>query len=312
MSTRRLLVLPHLKIHNANALSSPYTIGFPAMTAWLGFVHALERQLKTAGYPTLELVATGVFSHQCDLQTYQGPGDFVHSIIGTANPLDKDGKRSAFIEEARCHLDVSLLIEYRAAESDEDRMERSEFIALLERLLTRMKVAGGDLLSFNTAQLQALDDTDDKAVRSLLLNLMPSFALIERRELIQQGMEDGADALDAMLEYLTIHHSCEQNDEGEVTWHSQRKAGLEEEKPGWIIPIATGFQGISPLGSAKNQRDPDTPHRFAESVVTLGEFKMAHRINHLDEVLWHYHVDLSRDLYLCQQAQPETTNNVRY
>lgn len=307
MSTRRLLVLPHLNIHNANALSSPYTIGFPAMTTWLGFVHALQRKLQAAGYPTLELLATGVFSHRCDLQTYQGPGDFVHSIIGTANPLDKDGKRSAFIEEARCHLDVSLLIEYRAQEDDEDRMESPEFMQLLEPLLTRMKVAGGDLLGFNTPQLNALDDSDNKAVRRLLLNLMPGFALIERRELMQQAMESGADALDALLEYLTIHHSCEQDDTGDVIWRSQRKAGTEGEKPGWIVPIATGFQGISPLGIAKNQRDPETPHRFAESVVTLGEFIMAHRIHSLDKVLWHYHTDLDRNLYLCQQAQPKTT-----
>ncbi|PIU55383.1 MAG: type I-F CRISPR-associated protein Csy2, partial [Deltaproteobacteria bacterium CG07_land_8_20_14_0_80_38_7] len=31
---KRLLLLPHIKVHNANALSSPFTIGFPAMTAW--------------------------------------------------------------------------------------------------------------------------------------------------------------------------------------------------------------------------------------------------------------------------------------
>jgi len=36
---RRILLLPHIKVHNANALSSPFTIGFPAMTAWLGAVH---------------------------------------------------------------------------------------------------------------------------------------------------------------------------------------------------------------------------------------------------------------------------------
>ncbi|ART79476.1 type I-F CRISPR-associated protein Csy2 [Oceanisphaera avium] len=312
MSTRRLLALPHLDIHNANALSSPFTIGFPAMTAWLGFVHALQRKLQAAGFPTLELVATAVFSHRCDLQTYQGPGDFVHSIIGTANPLDKDGKRSAFIEEARCHLDVSLLIEYRAQEADEARMERPEFLPLLEQLLTRMKVAGGDLFGFKTPQLHVLDDSEQQAVRRLLLNFMPGFALIERRELMQQAMEEGADALDAMLEYLTIHHSCEQSDAGEMTWRSQRKAGLEGEKPGWIVPIATGFQGISPLGIAKNQRDPDTPHRFAESVVTLGEFRMVHRIHNLDEVLWHYHTDLNKNLYLCQQAQPETTDLINH
>ncbi|MGL5336624.1 MAG: type I-F CRISPR-associated protein Csy2, partial [Enterovibrio sp.] len=48
-----VLILPHLKIHNANALSSPFTIGFPAMTAWLGFMRALERKLNQAGLSEL-------------------------------------------------------------------------------------------------------------------------------------------------------------------------------------------------------------------------------------------------------------------
>jgi len=309
MSTRRVLVLPHLNVHNANALSSPFTIGFPAMTAWLGFVHALERKLKSSGYPTLELVATGVFSHRCDLQTYRGPGDFVHSIVGTANPLDRDGNRSAFIEEARCHLDVSLLIEYHAHNDDLERVEQPGFIEQVERLLIPMKVAGGDLLHASQPQVKALDDSEDGAVPKLLRSLMPGFALIERRELMQDAMQQGVDALDALLDYLTVHHRCEQDVEGNVSWHSQRKAGEDGKKPGWIVPIATGFQGISALGQAKNQRDPDTPHRFAESVVTLGEFKMLHRIENLDDVLWQYHTDLPNNLYLCQQAQPKTADD---
>lgn len=309
MSTRRVLVLPHLNVHNANALSSPFTIGFPAMTAWLGFVHALERKLKLCGYPTLELVATGVFSHRCDLQTYRGPGDFVHSIVGTANPLDRDGNRSAFIEEARCHLDVSLLIEYHAHNDDLERIEQPEFVEQVERLLIPMKVAGGDLLHANQPRVKALDDSEDGAVPKLLRSLMPGFALIERRELMQDAMQQGVDALDALLDYLTVHHRCEQDVEGNVSWHSQRKTGEDGKKPGWIVPIATGFQGISALGQAKNQRDPDTPHRFAESVVTLGEFKMLHRIENLNDVLWQYHTDLPNNLYLCQQAQPETPDD---
>lgn len=309
MSTRRILVLPHLKIHNANALSSPFTIGFPAMTAWLGFVHALERKLKAVGYPTLGLAATGVISHQCDLQTYRGPGDFVHSIIGTANPLDKDGNRSAFIEEARCHLDVSLLIECRAHEDDLDRIEQPEFTEQLEQLLITMKVAGGDLKTFSQPRFTILDDSNEREVRKLLLSLMPGFVLVERRELMQNAMEQGADALDALIEYLTVHHRCEQDEDGNVSWHSHRKTALEGSKPGWIVPVATGFQGISPLGQAKNQRDPDTPHRFAESVVTLGEFRMLHRIDALEDIFWQYHTDLTNNLYLCQQAQPETNND---
>ena len=64
--------------------------------------------------------------------------------------------------------------------------------------------------------------------------------------------------------------------------------------------IAVGFQGISELGQAKNQRDANTPHRFAESILTLGEFVMPYRIEHIDQLLWKYHVDLENNLYLCQ------------
>lgn len=313
MNIRRLLVLPHLKVHNANALSSPFTIGFPAMTAWLGFVHALQRRLNANGYPELIFTGTGVISHQCDLQTYQGPGDFVHSIIGTANPVDKDGNRSAFIEEARCHLDISLLIEYQADESTEDAFLQPEIPEIISQHLMRMKVAGGDLQHFETPVLPVVDGSDELAQKKLMRSLMPGFVLIERRELMQQEMEQGSDALDAMLEYLTVHHTCTQDDDGSVNWKSQRKLDNEGNKPGWIVPIATGFQGISELGEAKNQRDPETPHRFAESVVTLGEFRMAHRIKQLDEVLWHYHTDSDKNLYLCQQIQKaqEKTKKVR-
>lgn len=72
------------------------------------------------------------------------------------------------------------------------------------------------------------------------------------------------------------------------------------------MPIATGFQGISEIGTAKNQRDPHTPHRFAESLVTLGEFVMPYRITNLDDMLWQTHVDLEQNLYLCQTLSTAT------
>ena len=39
-----LLVLPRLRVQNANAISSPLPHGFPAMTAFLGLMWALERK----------------------------------------------------------------------------------------------------------------------------------------------------------------------------------------------------------------------------------------------------------------------------
>ena len=42
---KALLVLPRLRIQNANAISSPRTWGFPASSAFTGLMTALERRL---------------------------------------------------------------------------------------------------------------------------------------------------------------------------------------------------------------------------------------------------------------------------
>lgn len=291
------LLIPHIRIHNANALSSPFTIGFPAMTSWLGGVHALQRKLNEQGFST-RFDGVGIISHQFDLQTYKGPGDYEYSIIGTANPVDKDGARPAFIEEARCHLEISLVIQYSGIE----KLAESDVIETISKCLGgNMKLAGGDILDFEPPQFF-------KSFDRLRTHLMPGYALIERRELMIDAMQNGQDALDALLEYLAIHHHCEQqeqNGDSHINWSSQRRATAEDGRRGWIVPIATGFHAISELGLAKNQRDSETSHRFAEVVVTLGEFKMAYKFQQLDELLWHYRYDADNNLYLCQQISQE-------
>lgn len=286
---KRILLLPYVRIQNANALSSPYTIGFPAMTSWLGAVHSLQRQLNQQGFPEVVFKGVSVVSHEFDLHTFKGDGDYVYSIIGTGNPLDKNGDRSAFIEEARCHLTVSVVIEYSGLDKDDEEKFTN---ILCARLHSNMRFSGGDILHFK--QPEILKIGEDKDYRKLVRKLMPGYVLVERRDLMIDAMTNGQDAIDAMLEYLKIMHRSEQNDQGKVTWTSGRKTS------GWIVPIATGFHGISPLGQAKNQRDPDIPHRFAESVVTLGEFKMLYRIKNIDDMLWYPCFDSENNLYLCQ------------
>jgi len=297
---KRLLLIPHLKVHNANALSSPFTIGFPAMTAWLGATHALQRKLNSKEFYGLRFVATAVISHDFNLQAHKGQGDYVRSIIIPKRPsfTKKElvkfnaGKAPTFIEEARCHLDVSLLIEYTGVEKDEE----SSFLAKVAHLLnSSMKIAGGDILSFSPPLALKIEEGNEADLRKLTRKLMPGYAIIERRELMLEAMKNGQDAMDALLDYLVIHHTCEQDDSGNVTWISKRKTA------GWIVPIATGFHGLTELGEAKNQRDENTPHRFAESIVTLGEFKMPHRIQSINEIFWRYHVEQESNLYLCQQ-----------
>jgi len=291
MNMRRFLLIPHLKIHNANSMSSPYTIGFPAMTAWLGAVHALQRHLRQRGLNEVELIGTAVSCHRFDLQTYKGAGDFVHSIVGTANPLDKDGSRPAFVEEARCHLEVSLLIEFHGLDSD----DHDCFKNLINTQLHRMKWASGDVLTVKPVEVLPVDEDNERETKKVLNRLMLGHVLIERRDLMRKAMhEKNKDALDALIDHLKVMHRSTQDENGKVTWSSQRRV------PGWLVPIAVGFQGISELGIARNQRDRDTLHRFAESVITLGEFKMPYRIIKLDDMLWQYRIVPEQNLYLCQ------------
>ncbi len=289
---RTLLLLPHIEVQNAMALSSPFTVGFPAMTAWLGATHALQRKLNSDGFKDLKFSATAVISHKINLQTFKGTGDYVHSIIGTSNPLDKDGKRPAFIEEARCHLEVSLLIEFNdIEEEDEDRFKNR----VEHHLASRMKIAGGDILEFQKPKLYRIEEGNNEDLSAIRRRLMPGYAIVERRELMMEAMGQGLDGIEALLKYLLVHNRCEKDDNGDIFWTRKN------ETAGWIVPIATGFQGISELGRAKNQRDPNTPHRFAESVVTLGEFKMPYKIESVDEILWRYRFDEEHRLYLCEQ-----------
>jgi len=290
---KSILLIKRLNIHNANAHSSPYSIGFPAMTAWLGAAHALQRKLRRdSRFDDLEELvfpSIGVVCHDFNLHTYKDSHQFEHVIVGTGNPLDKSGKRPSFIEEARCDQTVSLILEYDA-DDDADLIE-----AILQHLPT-LKIAAGDIQPFSAEQISIRQIRTEQDYRALVGELMPGFCLVERRDIMQQAMEDGQDALDALMDAVKITHHCEVDENEKVHWHSARQ------QKGWLVPIATGFQGISELGHAELQRDPDTPHRFAESIVTLAEFIMPYRLNSLEQMLWHYETDLDNNLYFCKQS----------
>lgn len=291
------LLISRLSIHNANAMSSTLTIGVPAMTAWLGAIHALERKLGEIREPVLKgirLVKTAVSYHKTNLQIYKGPGDYVNSLIGTANPLDEKGKRPSFIEDARIHLSVSLLIEVKGVDQGNSEL----FEQAVKEILLQMKMAGGDILNIGKIKVMYADEDKHESVRKVISALMPGYVVIERRDLMEAKELEGKDSLDRLLHYLKVHQMAEKDESGKVTDWKYEKAAA-----GWIAPLAVGFKGLSPLGKVKNQRDPDTPHRFAESIVTLGEFKMAHRFRDIDEMMWHYAYEETNQLYLCKNQE---------
>lgn len=310
--SKMYLLLRQVKIHNANAFSSPLTIGFPAMTAWLGAMHALERKLRrNEALSSIRLKKLAVSCHDFNLQTYKGPGDYVNSVIITSNPLRKKGssfERPPFIEKARVHLTVSLLIEVDGLSSS----NYSIFNEKTTKALNGMKIAGGDIIDFSPiddpikptstrgSRILLVDEDNEKDVRRAIRSLMPGYVLIERRQLLKQRQEklEAQDTLQALLDLLALHY---EHDDEHDTWHLQPR-----QEQGWLVPIVTGFKGLTPLGHVANQRDASTLHRFAEPVLTLGEFKMPHHFQDIDQMMWQYHYDEQDGLYACVNEQIES------
>lgn len=293
MNIKQILVLPHIKVHNANAWSSPYTAGFPSVCAFGGAVHALQRKYNEKGFGDLEITGFGVISHKFNMRAYRENTYSDLSIISAANPLDKNGNRPSFVPEIKCGMEISLLCEL--GENNYDSEVLNEMASCLVN--GNFRIASGDVQPTVKPYIVNLDteNVEDKAFNKYIIQrLMPGYALIERRELMIESMKQGNDALDALLEHIAVN--------AEPTINSDKiEINRSRKERGWLVPISTGYAAVSSLGKAINQRDTDTPHCFAESMVTLGEFKMLHRFSNISSLLWHSIYDENNSTYCYSQ-----------
>lgn len=316
-----LLVLPRLRVQNANAISSPLTWGFPSPTAFLGFVHALERRLAKRFGVTLGGV--GIVCHAFDAQTFR-PNRRQHLVFTqTRNPvyLKRDaakfiaeGTPAAIVEEGRAHLEVSLVI--AVCGNFEEAQQEQAFADMAYEVAMGMRIAGGSVLPALGPRLpqpyyipwpSTLADRRKAFVR-LRRRLIPGFALVHRPDLLEgrlselQATNDDATALDALLDLTRLNHvPAEQEGEKKVEWHV-------EKRPGWLVPLPVGYAGISSLhaaGEVAGSRDGVTPFRFVESLYSLGQWIGPHRLGQLDQLLWHSTADVDAGLYHCVNRYSE-------
>lgn len=326
-SAKGLLVLPHLRVQNANAISSQMTHGFPSITAFTGLMWALERKLTDAGVP-LRFLKVGVICHHHQEQVNDG---YVKTFRLTRNPVDKSGATAAIVEEGRTHLDLTLVFQVQqktGAEQEGPLLVQGNDEALAElaakalQIIASMRVAGGSVLPsrpapgrFTRPWLAVLpDDTNErsKSFRAWRRQWLPGYALVGRDDLVPTRLEairedcPEATALDAWLDLSRFNYRAEkEGDEGagnqRVRWRDpDRRKGS-----GWIVPIPVGYVGLSDLhdpGQVQNARDGDTPMRFVESIYSMGEWISPHRLDHLEALLWHAETDLDRAVYRCRNT----------
>ncbi len=317
---KALLVLPRLRVQNANAISSPMTWGFPSITAFTGLMTALERRMgPDAG---IAFYGIGVVCHGFEPQVTRG--GYTRSFHLTRNPVLEDGGTAAIVEEGRVHLDITLVLDVRLTSALLGDAERTQLASQIGEVIAAMRVAGGSVVpplpgTFNKPPRPTLvltpDDGDErrKHFRKLSRRWLPGFALVSRDDLLQshlaelrQGMPD-ATLLDAWLDLSRLNHRAtrvptvnEQTGETVdiVEW-------TMDHRPGWIVPMPVGFAALSELHdpcTVAGARDPGLPFRFVESVYSIGQWISPHRLIDVNDLLWTPAHDPASGLYRCVNA----------
>ncbi|PQQ36754.1 type I-F CRISPR-associated protein Csy2 [Photorhabdus luminescens] len=302
-----LIILRHLRVENANAISG-LTYGFPAMTHFLGFTHALSRKLQQSH--GLRLENCGVICHNHQLHVYQSEPIREAAFALTRNPLTKEAKTAAFNEEGRMHMTVSLLIECSGEIANggkgADELERHLF-----EICPMYRLAGGIITEISRVSVRAFPEQEQE-FREVMRGLLPGFALLDRSELLTSHYKElkqdnpQAELIDAWLDFSVIKMQAipiqddKQLEIGDPAYWEY----VPKPASGYLVPLMTGYQAISslyPAGQVERTRDPNTPFCFVEAIYGIGEWRSLHRIYDIRQLLWCHHYQ--EGIYRCCNQQ---------
>lgn len=274
-----ILILRNVRVQAANCVAG-LTYGFPAITQFLGFTHALSRKIEPIHALTLH--ETAIVAHSVQVLA---AGDYTKSFGLTRNPLNKYGKPSPFNEEGRMHMTITLVIRVHGVIKNVD-VGAAALAATVADLVPDMPLAGGRVNEIGSVQV--ISEPSDKKLRRLLYSMLPGFVLTSA-----EPEED--DPLTDFLNASALRYTADESGQ----W--ARVQG----KPGYRVPLCVGYRAVAPVyepGTVKESRAPQYPFTLVEPVHALGEWKSPQRLRDLDEALWRY--ETAPGYYLCRTAPP--------
>lgn len=257
------LVIPRIRVQNANAQPVWWMIAPPPMTAYAGFSHALALALgwrKCEGF--------GVVHHDIQfLGEFEGErGAFLPHQFRAASFIDKGDYSSknqyalSSQPTARCHLSVSLVI--RLDEDDAVDLESA-----FPRFMRGARLAGGSVVEYGKASLQ-----DSK--EAVIKYLKTGHAIHERQDLM--AMQEGErDMLDVVLRLTDPQLRFEAENNAKSADH-KKSDDVEEDAHSWLMPTSLGYLAITEFQNRKNVRG-GLPHAFAEPLVGMVQYRTLRR-----------------------------------
>lgn len=301
------ITLNHIQIQNANCVNG-LTFGFPAVTHFLGYVHALSRKLEQSHQLKLGGCAIACHTHQIHAYQPKGFGEYIFSL--TRNPLTKGGKTAPIIEEGKMHLTVSLVIQceglIKGGEEGINALQK-----YLNQLCVTQKLAGGVINHIKRIVIESANSDEDqkKLTQKIRRRLLPGFLLLDRSQFLEKNLtklqtkKPSAEMLDAWLDFSILKFKADpQLDDGENISEKTKAHWQYISKPesGYLVPIMTGYRAITDVIDARKitgSRDSKTPFVFVEAAYGIGEWQSPHRMQDIGNALWHYHHE--EGWYLC-------------
>ena len=328
-----VLVLPRLRVQNANAISSPLTWGFPSITAFTGLMTALARRMgPDAG---IRFHSVGVVCHGFEAQVTHGGYEKAFALkkpcIVKQKEVEqfiKDGTPPSIVEEGQAHLDITLVFEVTLSAALLDDAKRAQCAAEIGECIAAMRIAGGSVMPPlpgtmrrpPRAKLTLLGgdvDSQAKQFKRLSRQWLPGFALVSRDDVLHNRLKElrasapGEAApptlLDAWLDLSRINHRASRKAvpdaiAGEPT---EVVEWATDSRNGWLVPIPVGYAALSdlyPPGAVAGARDAEVPFRFVESVYSIGQWVSPHRLENIAQLTWRPDYAPASGLYRCVNA----------
>ncbi len=250
------IFMKEMVLHNVNTEANQFVIGVPGITSFTGFGHLIERKLKEACSILPSIEGVGIIVHEmvtCEARM-KSPG-----VVQGMNP--KRVLAPGIIDETKGEMRASLVLRLFIDENDSAALFNQDVLAALLSIkqdLLGSSIAGGSVLDFS--DVSYYEANDEPALWTSIAQCAPGFFVKDRSDLLAPSDDyPDDDLLDRLMHALVV---VETEDDDEIAYRRHQS--------GWIIPIATGYQGIeSP--QVRDNVHQDALHVYAEPMIGLGE-----------------------------------------
>ena len=287
----RYVVIPRMRVQNANMQTNGFLLGGVPLFAANMFAHHLARQLGTQ--------EEGIIYIHHDQQRLGGQayGRFTPAqrrgavFIGKKDYSSKNKYALSLQPTASCHLEFSLVIKFSSSRISPEK---------LTNILKRSRFAGGQIIEFLEITTHA-----ENELETALKKIKTGFAILDRQDLlIEYQQRKQINRVQAFTQLLALKADA-------------LRTFFNDPNLSWISATNLGYALLEPLtdqraGIRQAQDQETTAHAYAEPLTGIVQYFSLGEIlrknteaeddtwHNLQKLLWTYHWPQD-DIFLLKQ-----------